>query len=119
MKAPVDWRIIAALAASAIIFAVLAFAIGRCSAPSPKAVIIMEDIDAGPGELVIAERLDAALQAEDDRLARLEAERRAELLAFTDADLREYEEMKRAGRARLAEWMAARTRRLLGDGGLR
>lgn len=120
MKKPIDWRIIAALGAAAIIFIVLAFAFGRCSAPDPAPhVIVVEDIDAGPGELTIASRLDAAIQSEDARLRALEEARRAELLAFNDHDLLEYAEVKRSGREQLAEWLAARTRRLLGDGGSR
>lgn len=122
MKKPVDWRFIAAIAAASIIFAVLAFAFafGRCSAPDPAPhIIVMEDIDAGPGELVIEARLDAAIQSEDARLRALEEARRAELLAFNEHDLLEYAEMKRAGRERLAAWLAERSRRLLGDGGLR
>lgn len=120
MKKPVDWRVIAALAAAAIIFTVLAFAFGRCSAPDPAPhVIVMEDIDAGPAELVIEARLDAAIQSEDARLRALEEARRAELLAFNEHDLLEYAEVKRAGREQLAAWLSARTRRLLSDGGAR
>lgn len=101
-----------------VLTVLFAFLAGRCSAPEPIPVDPVLDVDAGPGEAEIAARLDAAVHAEDERLAELEREHADEVEALTDADRREYEETRSRGRSALASWFKDRSRRLLSDAGV-
>lgn len=115
--APESWKVTLAIACAFLVVVAVAFGAGRCSAPDPVDPVIVPDVDAGPGEAEIAARLDAAVQAEDERLAAIEREHAAEVAALGDAERREYEETRARGRSALAAWFKDRTRRLIADGG--
>lgn len=101
---------------AAVLFCLLlaaAFGLGRCSAPEPPTPVVVDGVDAGPGEAEIAARLDAAVQAEEARLEELERKYAEEIRDFSAADRREYEETRARGRDALAAWLKERSRRLL------
>jgi hypothetical protein len=114
-----DWRVILLISTTFLLVVAVAFLAGRCSSPDVVPPIVPEpDVDAGPGEREIADRLDAAVQAEVERLERLEVEHAAEVAALTEAERAEYEATRARGRGALASWFKERSRALLVDGGL-
>lgn len=115
-----DPRIVIALSVgAALLVVVLAFSLGRCSSPEPEPILVVTSVDAGPGELVIAERLDASVQSEAVRLHELEREHADEVRSFEEAEREEYAEVRARGRDALAIWFKERSRALLRDGGQR
>jgi hypothetical protein len=79
-----------------VLAVVIAFFIGRgCTPPSPLPIVT--DIDAGPGERAIADRLDAATQHARAELARIEREHAAEIAAFDAAQRLKYEAAREGG----------------------
>jgi hypothetical protein len=94
-----------------------AFGIGRCTAPTPPAPIVVEDPDAGAADEAFASGLDASVQTERARLEALEREHADEVAALRDAERAEYEARRAQGRDSLARWFKERTRALLQDGG--
>jgi hypothetical protein len=111
---PRGW-VYVAIAVAIVVVVSMAFGLGRCSAPESLDPVLTPDVDAGPGEAELAARLDAAVRAEDERLAHLEEEHAAEVAAFTETDRAEYEERRRDRRA-LAIWFKDRTLRILDAG---
>jgi hypothetical protein len=105
------------IAVAFVVVVAIAFGLGRCSAPEPVDPVLVGDVDAGPGDRAIAERLDGAVRAEDDRIAALEREHAEEVEAFEAADRAAYEAERARGRDALARWFKDRTQQLLKDGG--
>lgn len=79
-----------------LLVAVLMFYIGKGCAPAPIPVEPI-GIDAGPGEVEIAARLDAAVQHAEAELARIESEHAAELAAFDAAQRLKYDAVREGG----------------------
>lgn len=110
-----SWMIGVALLVGALLAGV---ALDRCACGSKETdVIVPADVDAGPGELAIAARLDASVQAEEARIRQLEADHAKQIAAFDEQERTEYAAQKARGRAALAAWLSERNRRLL-DAGL-
>jgi len=114
-----DWQRASMVAGAVFLLFVLVFVLGRCSAPGRVDDVPLLDIDAGPGEAIIAAELDGAVVLEDERLAELEAAHAAELEAFNDVERQKYDEARARGRGALAGWLKDRSRLLLADGGSR
>jgi len=110
----------ALLAGAAIAMLLLGVGLDRCGAGCGSCgstdVIVPEGVDAGPGETEIAARLDASVQAEEQRIRELEAAHAKQIAAFDEQEAADYAAQKTKGRAALAAWLAARNRRLLDAG---
>ncbi len=113
---PKDPRLVIGLAVGFVLLVLVAFVAGRCTSPTPPPTIVVEGIDAGPGDQAAAAELDADVRAEDERLARLERQHEADVAAMTEADRAEYEQTRTQGRDALARWFKDRTLRLLDAG---
>lgn len=106
-------------AAVLILAVVITFYIGRGCAPDP---VIVEPvgIDAGPGEAVIAARLDAAVQHADAQLAQLERDHAAEIARFDETQREKYEAIRAGGVDAADRYIREFTLRLRSkDGGVR
>lgn len=86
------WRVRAegGVVAIALVIAVLGISllVNQCGGCEPRPIPIDLGIDAGPGEQMIAARLDAALQRVDERLAEIDRQYAEDIAAF-DAQQRE------------------------------
>jgi hypothetical protein len=90
--------------ALAIVF-VVAFVAGRgCDAAVP---IILDPggIDAGPGEVEIAARLDGAVRSAEERLAAIERKHQEDIVAFDAQQRREYEAVRDMPPEEVAAWL--------------
>lgn len=111
------WKVGLGIVVAFLLVVVLAFGLGRCTAPEPVEIDPSEDVDGGAALARYDERMDAAVRAEDERLEAVEREHAAEVAAFTEAERRAYEETRGRGRMALAAWFKDRSRSLLLDGG--
>ncbi len=98
----------------ALILLVVGGVIGsRCSGPGPgPQPDIVTGIDAGPGERLIDERLDGAIQAGRVRIEQIEEKFVDDLAAFDARQREEYEQLRdgdlEAAARMLSEWNRSR-----------
>jgi len=112
------WKVGLGIVAAFLLVVVLAFGLGRCTAPDPVELPAAVDVDGGPAREAYEQAMDAAVHVEDERLAAIEREHAEEVEAFTEADRLEFEATRARGRSALATWFKDRTRAaLLVDGG--
>jgi len=98
-------------AVAAVLIAVVFFVAGRGCSPPGETVVVVErtGIDAGPGERVIEERLDAALRAGALRIEEIEEKFEGDIAAFDAEQRAEYERVRGSGdleatARHLSEW---------------
>lgn len=113
-KIPKSLYALALLVLIAVI--IVAFSVGRGCGGSEPVEVPDTSIDAGPGERAIADRLDAALQEADRRIAEIEREHAADLERFNEAQREKYEHLRRDPEA-ASEFIRQFNRRLRDAGG--
>lgn len=113
------WQSITIVVVTFVCVVSLSFVVGRCSAPTPVGTIETSDPDAGFAEALYNDRMDAAVHAEDERLAELVRTHATEIEHLAEADRVEFETNRARGREALAVWFKNRSRALLIDGGVR
>ena len=114
-----SWRTVLAVAViSLVLGAVLAGLAARGCRPDPTFVPTATDIDAGPGETVIAVSLDAAIQADEAEILALEDRNARTLAALNDEQRAEYDGVRRGGRHAVARWLSDFNTRLKTDAGV-
>lgn len=103
-----------AVAVALLLFLLVALAVRGCSGGSNVVVISNGGIDAGPGEALIAARLDAEVRAAEAQMLRIEQKFDADLAAFDAQQREEYARLRdgddlEAAAQFLSDW--SRTRR--------
>lgn len=89
--------ILIAVAAVLVLVAIVFGTVHGCNQPQPVVVINPGGIDAAPGELVIANRLDGAVRAGEAQIARIELKFEDDLAAFDVQQRAEYDRLREAG----------------------
>jgi hypothetical protein len=121
VKTPLDTTklIVIAVVVAVILGAVLGgLAIRSCSSRAPIVVPSVE-IDAGPGEAVIAGQLDGAVQADEQAIRELEERNQRSIDQFNEQQQAEYDEARRGGRRAVAAWLSSFNEVLKTDAGIR
>lgn len=75
-------------------------------------------IDAGPGEALISERLDAAVQADEEQIQQLEDRNARSIAQMTEEQQAEYASVRRGGRHAVARWLSDYNTELKTDSGV-
>jgi hypothetical protein len=83
------------LGAAALLTLIVGIAVGsRCTTPVVEHDLIVTGIDAGPGERLIEQRLDGAVQAQVALIGQIEEKFEADMAAFDAAQREEYERLR-------------------------
>lgn len=109
VRVPASWFV--AAVALGLLVVVVAYFAGRGCGPSPQPVENL-GIDAGPGEALIAARLDGAVRRAEEELARIEREHADDLAAFDESQREKYDALRTEGPDAVSEYLAAFNRRL-------
>lgn len=111
------------LIAAGLVLAVAAFCGGRqCAsycADESEPVVVLEGIDAGPGDREIRAQLAEQERAAAVAIESLEAKHREEMEHFSAAQATEYAEVRERGPTAVAAWLTNFNRELRRDGGTR
>jgi hypothetical protein len=96
---------------------VLGALLGRACSHGPAVVIEPVGIDAGPGDRVIAQELDAAIQVDEEAIHQLEERNARALEQFNEQQAAEYADVRRQGRHAVAAWLSDFNTQLKTDAG--
>lgn len=97
--------------------AIVAFVLGRGCSPHPTPIPLPAGIDAGPGEGVIAARLDAEVQAGQAHIEQIEQKFDDDMAAFDAQQRAEYERVRAGSLEDAAQYLSDWSRRRRADAG--
>lgn len=110
--------LIGALVAAILLGAVLGGLALRSCTPHPPPTVVGEEIDAGPGEAVIAGHLDGAVQADERAILEIEERNARAIDLFDQQEQAEYEQARRGGRQAVARYLSDFNTQLKTDAGI-
>lgn len=103
---------LALMTTAAVLLLAVVFVMGRgCATDSSVLVILPAGIDAGPGEEIIANRLDGAVQAGQLRIEQIEEKFDEDMAAFDAQQRADYERMREGTPEEAASYLSAWSQR--------